>query len=211
MPLASDAATLDRLADARRRTLDRRRRRRVCAIPRQTLPDPGLGAMRCRQCQAARDELAGARAVGGAAGRPTGLGGAAADTRTPSLREVADLESSCSPDIARALETCADASHRASWLIALRDVGDGRQRGRATGDRDHRAPRGAGRRARRHSTTSSSTTGAATCSRSATTSASTASTPASTTCSRPKRGSQLRRDRAGQAAAGALVRARAAC
>ena len=77
-------------------------------------------AMLLRQCQAVRDELAWLAPWLSLPPAPAGLAALLPDTRTPSLREVADLESKLSPDIARALETCADASIR-DWLIELRE------------------------------------------------------------------------------------------
>ena len=77
-------------------------------------------AMLLRQCQVSRDELVSLAPWLSLPAAPTGLEALLPDTRTPSLREVADLESKLSPDIARALETCADASIR-EWLIALRE------------------------------------------------------------------------------------------
>ncbi len=87
---------------------------------RNTAADPARtqdwAAMLLRQCQVARDELVSLAPWLSLPAAPTGLEALLPDTRTPSLREVADLESTLSPDIARALETCADASIR-EWLI----------------------------------------------------------------------------------------------
>ena len=77
-------------------------------------------AMLLRQCQAVRDELAGLAPWLSLPAAPAGLAALLPDTRTPSLREVADLESKLSPDIAHSLETCADSSIR-DWLIELRE------------------------------------------------------------------------------------------
>ena len=118
------------LRDAKRR-LDRL----VALAGTLSIPDAGNGvrntaadaartqdwaAMLLRQCQVVRDELVSLAPWLSLPAAPTGLEALLPDTRTPSLREVADLESKLSPDIARALETCADASIR-EWLIALRE------------------------------------------------------------------------------------------
>ena len=118
------------LRDAKRR-LDRL----VTLAGTLSIPDAGNGvrstaadaartqdwaAMLLRQCQVSRDELVSLAPWLSLPAAPTGLEALLPDTRTPSLREVADLESKLSPDITRALETCADAAIR-EWLIALRE------------------------------------------------------------------------------------------
>jgi len=77
-------------------------------------------AMLLRQSQALRDELGWLAPWLSLPPAPAGLAVLLPDTRTPSLREVADLDSKLSPELARALETCADASIR-DWLIELRE------------------------------------------------------------------------------------------
>ena len=166
---------------------------------------PDWAATLPHQCQCARDELA---SLAPWVSLPADSDGVRrrSDARTPTLREVADSSRSCSPDIARSLETARMRPSAVADRAAR--VGDGRQCASRDGDRSANGSRRKREfanvdygflydRSRRLFAIGYNVT----------------ERPARLELLRPAglRGAavQLRRHRAGQAAAGELVRARA--